>query len=154
MAMTATASHDDPMMEMNTTPLIDVMLVLLIMFVITIPIATHTTPVELPTHTDDLPGPLSPVVNKIVLTNDDAILWNGTAVTQADLPVLLAKTRTLPIEPELQFEPEERAGYAISANIVATIKQSGVSRFGFVGNDRFRDFGSGPSGVNPTLPSS
>ena len=151
--MAFTIARDEaPLGEMNTTPLIDVMLVLLIMFVITIPIATHTVPVALPPiETDRIDPPLSPVMNKIVVDAEDRMLWNGTPIEDAQLPGLLASTLALPVEPELQFEPSERASYDRSARIVAAIQRAGVTRFGFVGNERYREFADGPAGVDPTV---
>lgn len=130
-----------PIGEINTTPLIDVMLVLLIMFVITIPVATHSVDVDLPAN-DCSNCPLSDVANKISITPSDAVLWNGAPVSETQLAGLLAQTRTLPVEPELQFEPEANASYRVSARTLAAIQASGVSRFGFVGNERYRQFAS------------
>lgn len=128
-----------PIGEINTTPLIDVMLVLLIMFVITIPVATHSVDVDLPG--EPCSGcPLSPISNKIVITASDAVLWNGEPIANDELASLLAHTRTMPVEPELQFEPDALASYAASARVLATIKASGVTKFGFVGNERYRQF--------------
>ena len=133
------AAPERPIGAINTTPLIDVMLVLLIMFVITIPVATHSVDV-------DLPGEpcrecsLSELTNKVSVTASDALLWNGEPVSQKQLAGLLAQTRTLAVEPELQFEPDANASYSLSARTLAAIKASGVTRFGFVGNERYRQF--------------
>ncbi len=81
--------------------------------------------------------------NKITVTAQDQILWNGTQISQDALGVMLARTTRLAVEPELQFEPDARASYAASARTLHTIKFSGVTKFGFVGNDRYRDFDTG-----------
>lgn len=128
-----------PMAEMNTTPLIDVMLVLLIMFIITIPLATHAVEVDLPRDCSGCPTP-DQISNKVVIDGADRVLWNGTPVTQRQLAALLQQTRDLPTEPELQFEPAATASYAASARTLNTIERSGVTRFGFVGNERYRQF--------------
>ncbi|MCB2079509.1 MAG: biopolymer transporter ExbD, partial [Novosphingobium sp.] len=131
-----------PMMEMNTTPLIDVMLVLLIMFIITIPVATHSVDIDLPVAQDrppDVPPP-DTVKNKVVLTRDNKILWNGGEVTDGQLLGLLKETLDYPVEPELQFEPEPDAAYDISAKVLNIIKGSQVTKFGFVGNERYSEF--------------
>jgi biopolymer transport protein ExbD len=120
--------------------LIDVLLVLLIMFVITIPMATHSVDIDVGTGEKCQDCPLNPIKNLVSISPQDAVAWNGMAVTQGQLARLLTQTRTMAIEPELQFEPHANAGYKISAETLATIKASGVTRFGFVGNERYRQF--------------
>jgi biopolymer transport protein ExbD len=131
-----------PMMEINTTPLIDVMLVLLIMMIITIPVATHSVDIDLPAAVDNPePPPVDPIKNKIVLTAQNEILWNGEALSGNQLINNLNATKVIVPEPELQFEPEPRASYDISAKVLQVIKASGVTKFGFVGNEKYRVFG-------------
>ena len=142
MAMSGGRDDGSPMMEMNTTPLIDVMLVLLIMFIITIPVATHAVAIDLPqpSETENTP-PVDPVVNKIVLTPANEILWNGVPINQGELVSNLQTSMSFAVEPELQFEPEANASYDLSAKVLNIIKASGVTKFGFVGNDKYRSFG-------------
>lgn len=142
MGMSGGKLDGEPMMDMNMTPLIDVLLVLLIMFIITIPVATHSVDIDLPQPqpiTD--PPPIDPIKNKLVLNQDDVIVWNGTSITEGELVTILQQTTTMAIEPELQFEPEPLASYQISARVLDIIKSSGVTKFGFVGNDKYREFG-------------
>ena len=81
MAMSMAGSDDEPMMDINTTPLIDVMLVLLIMFIITIPIQTHAVKLDLPQdQPNQQPPPIDPVKNKIVISPGDVVLWNGQPI--------------------------------------------------------------------------
>jgi biopolymer transport protein ExbD len=126
---------------MNTTPLIDVMLVLLIMFIITIPVATHSVDIDLPQATPptNLPPP-DTIKNKVVLTAQNEILWNGDKVTDGELVALLKQTLEYPVEPELQFQPEENASYELSAQVLNIIKGSQVTKFGFVGNEMYSEF--------------
>ncbi|MBA3862992.1 MAG: biopolymer transporter ExbD [Erythrobacter sp.] len=142
MGMTGGKLDGQPMLDMNMTPLIDVLLVLLIMFIITIPVATHSVDIDLP-QPDPNPPPviIEPVKNKLVLTPQDQILWNGTAITEGQLRTILAESTKMTPEPELQFEPEALASYRLSARVLQDIKVSGVTKFGFVGNDKYREFG-------------
>src|ERR1700712_2295598 len=142
MAMSGGKDDGAPMMEMNTTPLIDVMLVLLIMFIITIPVATHAVNIDLPSaQTPPSPNLVKPDKNKVVLSPDAKILWNGTPVSQGQLVSLLQQTLTLATEPELQFQPDQQAPYDLAAHVLNVIKASGVTKFGFVGNEQFVNFG-------------
>ena len=144
MAMSGGKDDGAPMIEMNMTPLIDVLLVLLIMFIITIPVATHAVNIDLPQPNPNPPpeDQIDPIKNKIVLTQTDEILWNGDTLSEAELVRNLNLTREIVPEPELQFGPEARASYELSARVLNVIKASGVTKFGFVGNERYRTFGS------------
>ena len=143
MAMSGGSDDGEPMMEMNTTPLIDVMLVLLIMFIITIPVATHAINIDLPAPSDEPPPPdqIDPIVNKIVITPTGEILWNAIPINGGELVRNLQETKAFAIEPELQFEPDANASYERSAMVLNIIKDSGVTKFGFVGNEKYRSFG-------------
>ncbi len=142
MGMAGGQLDGEPMMDMNMTPLIDVLLVLLIMFIITIPVATHSVDIDLPQpQPNDTPPPIDPVKNKLVLTPQDQILWNGTPISEGQLVQTLSDTTQMTPEPELQFEPEALASYELSARVLQDIKASGVTKFGFVGNDKYRPFG-------------
>ncbi|WP_126173841.1 ExbD/TolR family protein [Altericroceibacterium xinjiangense] len=149
MAMSGGKDDGSPMMEMNTTPLIDVMLVLLIMFIITIPVATHSVNIDLPTPSNTPSSNIDPVKNKIVLSPNDQIFWNGEVINQNQLVANLQQTLTFAVEPELQFEPEPLASYDLSAKVLNIIKASGVTKFGFVGNEKYRAFSTGGP-ANPT----
>ena len=142
MAMSGGKDDGSPMMEMNTTPLIDVMLVLLIMFIITIPVATHSVDIDLPTPNNNPPPPnmIKPEKNKIMLTNYGEITWNGTVVDGGELVRNLQVTAKMKPEPELQFQPESEAGYELSAKVLNIIKGSKVTKFGFVGNEQYSEF--------------
>jgi biopolymer transport protein ExbD len=141
----------EPMMEMNTTPLIDVMLVLLIMFIITIPVATHSIDIDLPPPSPENtpPPPVKPTKNKLILTWDNKIMWQPGAegpsneIDQSMLVTLLRSSTDkakFAVEPELQFQPESQAGYDLSAKVLRIIKATGVTKFGFVGNEQFAQF--------------
>jgi biopolymer transport protein ExbD len=141
MALAASYPDRQPMGEINTTPLIDVMLVLLIMFVISIPAATHSLEVPLPMGDE---GGRVLEINRLVLTAGDRVLWNGEEVSLAKLSALLSAAARRPVEPELQFAPDGSASYGLSAEVLRMIKGSGLKTFGFVGNERFSEFGKPP----------
>ena len=141
MAMSGGKDDGSPMMEMNTTPLIDVMLVLLIMFIITIPVATHAVNIDLPqAQPPNADQQIDPVKNKLVLTQSNEIQWNGAPTSLGQLVSLLQQTKALAVEPELQFQPEEYASYEIANRVLKIINGSGVTKFGFVGNEQFATF--------------
>jgi biopolymer transport protein ExbD len=143
MAIALSLAHHQPLGEINTTPLIDVMLVLLIMFVITIPAATHSLEVPLPAKGGLPPEDILPR-NRIVVTAGDRLLWNGAEVDLPGLAALLAASARMSPEPELQFAPDGSASYGLSARVLRQIKGSGLSAFGFVGNERYAEFGALP----------
>jgi biopolymer transport protein ExbD len=128
------------MADMNTTPLIDVMLVLLIMFIITIPIQTHSIGIDLPGPGQVQPIRPDPVKNRVSIDAGGIIQWNGSPIDRLTLRRYLAATLRMPVEPELQFQPDAAARYVMVDAVLADIKRSGVTRLGFVGNERYRDF--------------
>lgn len=129
--------ENEPMMDMNTTPLIDVMLVLLIMFIITIPVQTHAVKIDLPVPSDNAQSNVDPVKNKVMIDPAGTITWNGTPVDLAQLSVFLEQTKALPVEPELQIQPDPNARYLVVDNVLAVVKRSGVGKLGFVGNEQY-----------------
>lgn len=132
---------DAPMGEMNTTPLIDVMLVLLIMFIITIPMQTHSIGIDLPQAQVQPSQPMpDPVKNKVTIDPAGMIRWNGAAIDRLTLRRYLARSLALPVEPELQFQPDAAARYVVVDEVLADIRRSGVTKLGFVGNERYLDF--------------
>lgn len=142
MAMSGGSDDGSPMMDMNMTPLIDVLLCLLIIFIMSIPVATHSVDIDLPQpNPNPPPVTVEPDKNKLIIAQTDQLLWNGTTITDGDLVNLLQQSLTINPEPELQFEPEALASYEASARVLNIIKASGVTKFGFVGNERYRTFG-------------
>ncbi|HEX2813084.1 MULTISPECIES: ExbD/TolR family protein [unclassified Sphingopyxis] len=128
--------ENEPMMDMNTTPLIDVMLVLLIMFIITLPVQTHAVKIDLPVPTD-AKNNVDPEKNKITIDPAGTIAWNGSPVDLAQLAQFLEQTKALPVEPELQVQPDPYARYITVDRVMAVVKRSGVGKLGFVGNEQY-----------------
>ena len=140
MAISGGQEDGEPMMDLNTTPLIDVMLVLLIMFIITIPIQTHAVKIDLPTPSDHPTDMIKPDKNRIFIDPASQIFWNGTPINQAVMVQFLEQTKELDPEPQLEFEPHAEAPYATVDQVMAAIKSSGVGNLGFVGNENYAQF--------------
>ena len=140
MAMSGGKDDGSPMMEMNTTPLIDVMLVLLIMFIITIPIQTHAVKIDLPQSTPPTNTTIDPVKNKVAIDPAGVITWNGSAIDLLTLRQYLQQSLRLPVETELQFQPDAQTRYVVVDQVLAEIKRAGVTKLGFVGNEQYGNF--------------
>ena len=128
-----------PMSEMNITPLIDVMLVLLIMFIIVIPIATHALAIPLPNGKGIF---RTEAINTVHIDARDRLYWNGQSLDRQQLLNQLAGAAALTDQPQIRFDPDPRASYARSARTIALIKDAGIEKFAFVGNERHRVFGA------------
>ena len=138
MQTTSDNSSGEPMIDMNVTPLIDVMLVLLIMFIITIPIQTHAVKLDLPVNQNNQPPPpIDTVKNKVVVSADGKILWNGAPVSQEQLRQYLDITQQMNPIPELHLQPDATARYELVDEVLAVTKRAHVSKMGFVGNEYY-----------------
>ena len=142
MAMQTTSDNTsgEPMMDINMTPLIDVMLVLLIMFIITIPIQTHAVKLDLPQDSQAPPPPVEPTKNKVVITAGGQVLWNGAAVNMQQLRQYLEVSQQMNPIPELHLQPEPDARYELVDEVLATTKRAHVEKMGFVGNEAYMNF--------------
>src|SRR3990170_703215 len=142
MAVSVGASAEgEPMMDINTTPLIDVMLVLLIMFIITIPIQTHAVKLDLPVNEDNPdPPPVDPVKNVVYIMPNDAILWNGTPVDRIRLRQYLDLTLTYDPVPELHLQPDPNSRYEVVDEVLAETKRANITKMGFVGNEAYQSW--------------
>ena len=137
MAMAAASAEGEPMMDINTTPLIDVMLVLLIMFIITIPVQTHAVKLDLPQDTGAPPPLIEPVKNKVSITPDNQVTWNGQPIDIIRLRQYLDITQTMNPIPELHLEPDAQARYSLVDQVLGVTKRAKVEKMGFVGNERY-----------------
>ncbi|MDQ2893228.1 MAG: biopolymer transporter ExbD [Pseudomonadota bacterium] len=140
MAMTGGSEDGEPMMEMNMTPLIDVLLVLLIMFIITIPIQTHAVKVDLPVNDPTQQQPIvNPDKNKVSIDQAGVVSWNGAPVDEVTLRQYLDTTAAMNPEPELHFQPDPQARYEVVDRTLAVIKRSNITKLGFIGNEQYRN---------------
>jgi biopolymer transport protein ExbD len=128
MAMTANAKAGDMLSEMNTTPLIDVMLVLLTLLIITLPMQTHAVKIDLP-HKGP-PQPPVPVVT-LQVDFDGSILWNGARIDHATLERRLASAAAQSPQPELHIEADRLAHYDAVAAVMANAQRDGLAKMGF-----------------------
>lgn len=132
------SSEPEAMMEMNMTPLIDVMLVLIIMFIITLPVANHSVNLNMPTNTPqtNLP-PDPPVVVTIDVDFDGTLSWDGEVVNRAQLESKLATAATMTPQPEVHLRPNKLVSYKSVAAVMASAQKNGVKKLGMVGNEQF-----------------
>ncbi|TGX52391.1 biopolymer transporter ExbD [Sphingomonas gei] len=139
MAMSGSREEGAPMMEMNTTPLIDVMLVLLIMFIITIPVQTHAVKVDLPQNSGTPPPAVEPQKNKLYIDATGNVFWNSVQIDDVTLRQYLDASLAQDPEPELHFQPDPQARYDVVDRILAIVKRANVTKLGFVGNEQYRN---------------
>jgi biopolymer transport protein ExbD len=125
----------EPMMDINTTPLIDVMLVLLIMFIITIPLQTHAVKMDLPSG--GTPPTEEPEIHKLVMDSRGGLIFDGARVAEAALPAQLGAMRQANPLSVLHFQVDGQARHEDFDRVLAEVKRAGVERLGFVGNEGF-----------------
>lgn len=132
------ADEGGVMVEMNTTPLIDVMLVLLIMFIMSLPVQTHAVKLDMPRPNQNTNPPAPPVVHTVEVDFDGTIIWDGN-VTQnlAQVTRYLASVSASQPQPEVHLRPHRLAKYDTVAKILAIAQRLGVKKIGFVGNEQF-----------------
>ncbi len=131
------SSEPEVMMDINTTPLIDVMLVLIIMLIITIPIQTHAVKLNLPIGNP--PPPLTPPeIVQIDVDFDGTVLWNDAIVaTQEELELRMATAAAQPTQPEVHLRPNKLVQYKSVARVMAAAQRLGLTKMGIVGNEQF-----------------
>jgi biopolymer transport protein ExbD len=134
--MSIGGGEDEPMMDINMTPLIDVMLVLLIMFIITIPVMTHAVKLDMP-RASNAPSVVTPIVINLEIDFDGTVLWNGTPVDLESLESYFRREAANDPQPELHIRPSKRAKYDVVARVLASAQRNGMRKIGFVGNEQF-----------------
>ena len=130
------AATADPslMQDLNTTPLIDVMLVLLVMFIMVIPIQLSETPLDLPVGEG---APAEPQIHRLSITADNVLLWDGAVVSEASLPARFSAMARDPAAPVLEIATDGSARYEIFSRTLSAARKAGVNRLGMIGNEQF-----------------
>ncbi len=128
----------DVMVDINTTPLIDVMLVLLVMLIITIPIQTHAVKLNMPVGNP--PPPLTPPqVVTLDIDFDGTVMWDGEQVNDADLNARFRGAARQPVQPEFHIRPNKLVTYKYVAHVMAAAQRDGVTKMGLIGAEQFLD---------------
>ena len=130
------ADEPEVMMEMNTTPLIDVMLVLLVMLIITIPIQLHSVDMDLPVGTPPA-NLVKPDKVQIDIDDKSVLYWQGLPVTSAELESNMSAIGKLPVQPEVHIRPDKSAQYAVFAGVLASSKRKGLTKMAVIGSEQF-----------------
>ena len=140
MSMTVGSSKGDPevMVDINTTPLIDVMLVLIIMLIITIPIQTHAVKLNMPVSTPPPPQNVEPEIVQIDVDFDGTLIWNGQVLSgRPELEARLRGIASQPVQPELHLRPNKLVKYRNVAMVMASAQRLGLTKIGLVGQEQF-----------------
>ena len=129
------AAGEQPFSEINTTPIIDVMLVLLIMFIITLPLMTHSVKIDLPGTDGD--AQKEPEIHRLEIDAASRLTWDGAPIAEAELPSRLAAFRAASRDNVLHYRADPQTRYEDFNRVLADVKRAGVKQLGFVGNERF-----------------
>ena len=130
-------NEPEVMMDINTTPLIDVMLVLLIMLIITIPAQLHSVNLDMPLPSN-APKKADPVVVRVDVDGNSVVNWNGKPVaSRTDLELLLKEAALMQPQPELHIRSHPKAKYEAAAGVLAAAQRNGLNKLGIVGTEQF-----------------
>ncbi len=132
------SNSDEPevLMEINTTPLIDVMLVLLVMLIITIPIQLHSVNLEMPVGTPPVNN-IKPEKIQIDIDDKSVVYWQGLPVTAQELEFKMIETSRATVQPEIHVRPNKAASYAVFANVLSSTKRLGLNKIAVIGSEQF-----------------
>lgn len=133
-----TSSSDEPevLMDINTTPLIDVMLVLLVMLIITIPIQLHSVNLEMPVGAPPTSN-IKPEKVQIDIDERSVVYWQGLPVTAQELETHMTTLAQATVQPEIHLRPNKAASYAVFANVLSSTKRLGLNRIAVIGSEQF-----------------
>ena len=137
MAMEVKRGEGEPMIEMNMTPLIDVMLVLITLLIITLPVQTHAVKLDMPSTTNVKPAIFKPEIVNLGVDFDGTILWNGSPIDRATLDSYFQDASLKDPQPEIHLNPNKLAKYDIVAKVLADAQRLGVKKIGFTGLDQY-----------------
>ena len=129
-------NEPEVMMDINTTPLIDVMLVLLVMLIITIPIQLHSVTLEMPVGTPPA-NLVKPEKIQIDIDDKNTVYWQGLPVTAAELEQKMQEAAQLNPQPEVHLRPNKNAQYAVFANVLASTRRIGLNKIAVIGAEQF-----------------
>jgi biopolymer transport protein ExbD len=123
--------HQTPMADINVTPMVDVMLVLLVIFIITAPLFTHAIKLDLP-NAQSAAAPQKPETISISINGEGKIFWNNDAIDQNDLGARLAQAAQKNPQPELQLRADKSTRYEVIAQVMSAAQTNGMTKIGFV----------------------
>jgi biopolymer transport protein ExbD len=131
--------EDEVMMDVNTTPLIDVMLVLLVLFIMTIPIQLHAVNLDMPVPNPNSTPPVDPKVVVLLIDFDGTLYWNDQQISKTELAPKLSAEAALPLaeQAELHIKPHKMVDYGHVAHVMAAAQRVGLKKLGMVGNEQF-----------------
>ena len=132
----SSSTEPEVMMEINTTPLIDVMLVLLVMLIITIPIQLHAVNLEMPVGAPPT-NLIKPEKIQIDIDEKSTVYWQGLPVTAAELEQKMSEMATVEPQPEVHIRPNKTSQYAVFANVLSSSKRLGLTKIAVVGAEQF-----------------
>ena len=132
------SSSEEPevLMDINTTPLIDVMLVLLVMLIITIPIQLHSVNLEMPVGAPPQNN-IKPEKIQIDIDERSTVYWQGLPVSAPELELKMKEIAPLPVQPEVHVRPNKAASYAVFANVLSSSKRLGLTKIAVIGSEQF-----------------
>jgi len=140
MSMNVSSSgSDEPMCDVNTTPLIDVMLVLLVMLIVTLPIQTHAVKLDMPIPNKNTNPPPPAEIIDIEIDFDGTVVWNGTPIDMVTLDASFRREAAKEPQPELHLRPNRRAKYDVVANVMASAQRAHMVKMGFTNVAEFAD---------------